>query len=138
MKMKSSSALRLSIHSLVVSFLLGAAFADASIALVQHKTNSGAASSNKLSISIARLGAGNLVVIGVCSTGTSSVSSITDNGSTANTYKEAAGTKSTNGPSMCDFWYAANSHAGASSISVTFNKSGTFEKNIEVWEVSGI
>src|SRR5579885_584187 len=138
MKGSSAQVVRSIFNTLAALFLLGGLFAQASIGLVQHKTNSGAANSNKISISITRLGAGNLVVVGACSTGTTAVSSITDNGSTANTYKEATGTKSTNGSAMCDIWYAVNSRSGATSISVTFSKSGTFEKNVEVWEVSGM
>src|SRR5262249_5426847 len=40
--------------------------------------------------------------------------------------------------SMCDVWYAVNSRAGATSVTVTFNKTGTFEKNVEIWEVTGM
>src|SRR5579872_3714122 len=103
------------IQSLVLLLLLGSTIAQASIAVVQHRTNSGAANSNKQATSIASLGAGNLVVVGVCATGNATVNSITDNASTANTYQEVAGSKSSNGPSGCDIWYAVNSHSGATS-----------------------
>ncbi len=129
---------RFSITNLAVLFVLGASLSQASVAVVQHKSNSGAASSNKQAASVTALHAGNLIVVGVCATGSATVSSITDNGSTKNTYQEVPGSKSANGTSSCDVWYAVNSHSGATSITATFNKTGTFEKNVEVWEVSGM
>jgi len=110
--------------------------AHASVAVVQHQNNSGAAGSNKQSVTISPTAAGSLIVIGVCGTGSAKTNSIADDAS--NTYQQVSGARSARSASWCEIWYAVNSKAGASTVTVTFSKSGTFEKNVEVWEVSGM
>ncbi|HXJ96057.1 MAG TPA: choice-of-anchor D domain-containing protein [Terriglobia bacterium] len=83
-------------------------------------------------------GAGDLLVVGwTGSSGPSTLKSISDN--VSNGYAEAKGTKAGNwhaGVSV-DIWYAANSKAGATSLTVTPTPSGAQGAAV-IWEFSGV
>lgn len=85
-------------------------------------------------------GAGNLLVIGWASTaagGADLIAGITDNA--GNTYSEAAGARALDSTlnNMGDVWYAKNSVAGATSITITPNPSGASGTAL-IWEFSGL
>lgn len=111
--------------------------ASAQITLVRV-TSCGAQAFPAASCPITPTGSGNLIVVAWSSSwGTApTISGITDNA--GNTYVEAGpamATLSTN--DMVDIWYAKNSKAGASSISITPNPGGTSGGAV-IWEFSGI
>lgn len=83
-------------------------------------------------------GSGHLIVVGWSSTFGSapSITSITDN--RGNTYFEAGNARSVNSSSdMGDIWYAYNSNAGATTLTITPNPSGSTGGAI-IWEFSNV
>jgi hypothetical protein len=117
-------------------FLLSAP-ASAQISLV-HVTSCGP-SSFPGSCVIPATGSGNLIVVGwqvgAGSNTTTTVSSMSDNAS--NTYAEAGAAKAVNSTGdIVDLWYAKNSKAGATSLTVTPSASVT-NTALVVWEFAG-
>ena len=86
------------------------------------------------SLTIPSTGAGNVIVIGVVFNGTTKATSVTDNA--GNTYV-SAGAHSVKGNLSTDIWYALNSKAGATAVSVTFAASPTHAE-MTGWEVAGL
>lgn len=89
--------------------------------------------------SISATGSGHLVVLGIGFSqnggGTIVVSSVTDNA--GNSYAAVPGSFSRNGSNgTSDIWYAKNSAAGATSITVTFN--ATVDTYLVLYEFSGV
>lgn len=109
------------------------------LTLVQHKTNSSTANANTVAVTVTALGSGNLIVVAVAGgIPTDTVSSITDNGGSHNTYTQVASARATTTAGrFCDLWYAKNSNSGATSVTATVGNTSTVRKVIEVWEVSG-
>ena len=106
-------------------------------ALVQAKFNQTTSGSTDAVTMTSAISAGNLIVVSVGGSSSQTVSSITDNGSTANTYTQVPSCYGTDGGGRwVDIWYAKNSLAGATTVTVTF--SGTSKQNVQVYEVSGI
>ena len=89
--------------------------------------------------SIPSSGAGHLIGVAWAgsTTVTPTISSITDNA--GNTYVEAANSRSVDSTRSqgVDIWYAKNSIAGATTVTVTPNPSGGFGA-VVIWEFSGI
>ena len=91
------------------------------------------------SCTISSTGSGHLLVIGLNLEGGSTattLSSITDN--VGNTYAEAGPARSidSNGPDVVDIWYAKNSVAGATTVTITTSASMSSCAAV-VWEFSG-
>lgn len=113
------------------------------ITLVQHKHNSASAGSATLTVTVTGVTAGSLLVVGAATSSpgggvNTTVSSITDNGGTPNTYVQTPSAQAadlTRG--LTDVWSAKNALSGATTVTVTFSQTGG-EKNIWVWEVSGM
>jgi hypothetical protein len=119
-------------------FLLLSAPAWAQISLV-HVTACGPGAFPSTSCVIPRTGSGNLLVIGWASaTGgqAAAMANITDNAD--NTYYEAGNARAVDASSntMADLWYAKNSVAGATVLTITPNPQGT-SGTAMIWEFSG-
>jgi len=83
-------------------------------------------------------GSGHLIVVGWSSTygTTPSISGITDNA--GNTYFEAGNARSVNSSSdMGDIWYAYNSNAGTTTLTITPNPTGSTGGAV-IWEFSNV
>lgn len=83
-------------------------------------------------------GAGHLIVVGWASSSGSApaITAVTDNA--GNSYTEVSSAKAVNTPSdMVDFWYAANSNAGATTVTITTSPSGSAGV-AQIWEFSGV
>lgn len=80
-------------------------------------------------------GSGNLIVVATMAANYGSISSVTDNA--GNTYAQASGARTIHSgyAEAFDFWYAGNSRAGATSISITPSASGN--GMAVVWEFAG-
>lgn len=108
--------------------------------VVQHKKGSGAANANTQAVTVTAFGAGRLIVVGI--TGSNSgrtVLSVTDNSGSPPTYLQATNARGIETASAwSDIWYALSSSSGATTVTVTFSATNTDEKNVEVWEVSGL
>ena len=107
------------------------------IALV-HATPCGSGAFPATACTIPATGTGNLIVVAWTSVwGTVPVvSSITDN--VGNSYSEAGGARSVISTSdMIDIWYAKNSTAGATTLTITPNPSGNTGAAV-IWEFSGV
>jgi hypothetical protein len=89
--------------------------------------------------SINATGSGHLIVVGWASAGGSSptISSVTDNA--GNTYVEAGSARAVNTAQnrMVDIWYAKNSNAGATTVTITPNPAGSSGAAV-VWEFAGV
>jgi len=120
---------------LACGVLLLSAPASAQLTLV-HATSCGSQSFPTLACTIPATGNGNLIVVGWASAwGTIPiVTGVTDN--VGNTYAEAGSARSVDSANdMVDIWYAKNSKAGATSLTITPSTSGTGAAMI--WEFSG-
>jgi hypothetical protein len=108
----------------------------ASTPRVRHRSaNETTASSTSITVPIAPTAAGDLLVVGAASTGTRTVSSVSDGTNAFTKATGAAGAGSTRGT---DVWYLLKSTAGKTSITITFSGSaGTFTKEGYFWEVTG-
>jgi hypothetical protein len=117
--------------------------ASAQIALV-HATACGPQTFPSAGCTISSTGSGNLIVVGIqlgksLSTSTT-IATITDNA--GNAYQEATGATSarsvdTGGGTVVDIWYARNSQAGATSLTITPSAT-TSGSSAFIWEFSGI
>jgi hypothetical protein len=121
---------------LAVGLLSLSILAKAQVSLV----NVTSCASPGTSCTIPSTGSGHLLVVGWASHGaevSTTIASITDNA--GNTYAECAGSRAvdSNVNDMGDVWYAGNSLAGATSITVTPNPSGATGTAV-IWEFSGV
>lgn len=112
----------------------------AAIIRVQHLTTDSTANANTVTLTVTALTAGNLIVVVGMGSGSDTVSSITDNGGTPNTYVQVTSARGLEaaGGRWCDIWYAKNSNGGATTVTLTVGATNTNRKIIMVWEVSGI
>ena len=122
---------------LLAAFLCVGANAAAQITLI-NVTNCGP-TSFPLACTIPSTGSGHLLVIGFEGESNAAISSITDN--VGDTYAEAGGAEASlkvrHGNWTSDIWYAANSKAGATSITVNITPLGS-QGAVVVWEFSGV
>ena len=91
------------------------------------------------SCTVSSTGSGNLLVVGWAShagEGGTTINSVTDN--VGNTYSEALGSRAVdaNMNDMGDIWYAKNSAAGATVLTITPNPAGSSGTAV-IWEFSG-
>ena len=125
---------------LMAGLFVSSPFAWAQISLVQV-TNCGPGTFPGTSCTIPSTGSGHLIVVawqagsGVSTSTT--INSVTDNA--GNTYVEAGAARSmdTIAGSVADFWYATNSTAGATSVTITPGFSVT-NAGAVIWEFSGV
>lgn len=113
--------------------------ASAQISLV-HVTSCGAQTFPTSTCAIPSTGSGNVLVAAWTSAngaGGTTITSVTDNA--GNVYAEAGGARSTNttANTMADIWYAHNSVAGATLVTITPSPSGTAGTAV-IWEFSGV
>ena len=130
--------MRLSLSTLAV-LAVAPVLATAQISLV-HVTPCGPQIFPTSACTVPATGSGDLIVVGIQLGGGASTSTIiatvTDNA--GNAYAEAGGARSvdTAGGSVADIWYARNSRAGATTITIspnsTFSNAGAV-----IWEFSG-
>jgi hypothetical protein len=111
----------------------------AQIGLV-HATSCGPQTFPAHACAIASTGNGNVIVVAWTSEnggGETSIASVTDNA--GNIYSEAGAARSTDtgANTMADIWYAENSMAGATIVTVTPSPSGTSGTAV-IWEFSGV
>jgi len=124
---------------LIAGLVLTSSSVLAQISLV-NVTACGTGSFPSLTCTIPATGSGHLIVVGFETTsggGTGTVlASITDNAS--NVYVEATNAKgiNTSQNTMADIWYAKSSAAGATTLTITPNPSGTSGAAV-IWEFSG-
>ena len=91
-----------------------------------------------MTCTIPSTGSGNLLVVGwTGGAGASLLKTVSDNA--GNHYTEAKGTRSVNWGSelSADIWYAANSKAGTTSVTITPTPSGS-QGAVVMWEFSGV
>jgi len=103
-----------------------------------HVTSCGSGAFPATTCTIPATAAGNLIVVAWSSTWgtTPTTSSITDNA--GNPYTSAGNARAVDGTSdMVDIWYAKNSKAGATTLTITPNPSGNVGAAV-IWEFSGI
>jgi hypothetical protein len=116
--------------------VLFSAPAQAAVALLQHATNTSTANSNSVSVTVSATGAGNLLVVGAANDGNNQVTSVSDGtnsfSSVPNSLSKTEGVQS-----VAEFWFLNTSTAGKTTITVTFNFTGAFTKEVWFWEVSG-
>ncbi|MBZ5621848.1 MAG: hypothetical protein LAQ69_24430 [Acidobacteriia bacterium] len=100
-----------------------------------HVTPCGAGAFPATACTIPATAAGNLIVVGWSSrSGTSPIiSSLTDNA--GNAYVEAGNARAVAATGMVDIWYARNSKAGATILTITPNPTGTIGEAV-IWEFS--
>jgi hypothetical protein len=124
--------------SLAFAFLAALpALASAQIGLV-HVTPCGPQAFPSSTCTIPSTGNGNLVVVSWSSTWgtTPTISGVTDN--VGNAYTEAGNARAVlTANDMVDFWYARNSKAGATSLTITPNPAGTSGAAV-IWEFSNV
>ena len=116
---------------------LSSASAGAQITLVQV-TQCGPGAFPATVCAVSATGSHNLIVVAWASAeGTApTIASVTDNA--GNIYGEAGNARAVNSTySMVDIWYAKNSQAGATTVTVTPNPSGNAGAAV-VWEFSGV
>jgi hypothetical protein len=119
---------------LIAGLLSFSLLAQAQISLVQVTS----CASPGTTCTIPATGSGHLIVVGWSSTfdTTPTITSISDNA--GNTYFEAGSARSVNGSSdMGDIWYAYNSNAGATTLTITPNPSGSTGGGV-IWEFSNV
>ena len=123
--------------------ILGALFllpalGSAQVALV-HMTTCGAGAFPAKTCAIPATGSGNLIVVGWSAAfGTMpTISTITDN--VGNVYSEAGAARAVDSTAtqMIDIWYAKNSIAGATTLTITPNPSGN-QGGAVIWEFSNV
>lgn len=124
---------------LVIGLLSLSLLAEAQISLVHVTACGGPAAFPSTTCTIPSTGTGNLLVIGWGSTsggGSTTISSITDNA--GNIYAEASGARAANSTQndMGDIWYAKDSVAGATVLTITPNPSGASGTAV-IWEFAG-
>jgi hypothetical protein len=122
---------------LVAGLLSFSLYAEAQITLV-HVTSCGPQTFPSSSCTIPSTGSGNLLVVAWASGSggdATTITGITDNA--GNLYAEAGNARSsdTGGNEMADIWYAKNSTAGATTVTVNASPSGSGAAVI--WEFSG-
>jgi hypothetical protein len=125
---------------LTLGLLSFSLFAEAQISLVHVTSCGGPVAFPATTCTIPSTGSGNLVVVGWASAaagGADLIASITDNA--GNTYSDATGARATdsNMNDMGDVWYAKNSVAGATVLTITPNPSGATGTAL-IWEFSGL
>ena len=103
-------------------------------ALVQTAKNY-VPTTSSINIPVSAIGSGNLLVIGVSNDSGATVTNIIDNGTSSNSYVSANETSTAAGSSN-EIWYAKNSFAGATSV--TIHLSGTENANVWFAEFSGM
>jgi hypothetical protein len=137
MRSKSTIPWELSTTFLLLVGLLSSSLpASAQISLV-HVTSCG---SPGTTCTIPSTGSGNLLVIGWAAhggEGAATIASVTDNA--GNTYSECPGSRAVdaNANDMGDVWYAENSIAGATAVTITPNPSSATGTAV-IWEYSGV
>lgn len=119
-------------------FAITSGIASAQIALV-HVTSCGPQTFPTTTCSIPSSGAGNLLVVAWTSNnggGATTIAGVTDN--VSNSYVQAAGARAVDSipNTMIDMWYAKNTQAGATVLTITPNPTGTRGTAV-VWEFSG-
>ena len=128
------------VNVLIGGLLLFSTCASAQISLV-NVTSCAEGIFPAATCAITPTGSGHLIVVGwksVGATGTGTVvSSITDNA--GNSYSEAGAAKSTDAThnAILDIWYAKNSRAGATTVTITPNPGGIDGGGV-VWEFAGV
>ena len=135
--MSRSSSLTHKLFCFMVMAGLCSASAWAQISLVRS-TTCGPQTFPATTCTISSTGSGNLLVVAWMAGGTTtSLSSVTDNA--GNAYVEAGNAKSadTGSNHMADVWYAKNTRAGATAITITPNPTGTSGAAV-IWEFSGV
>lgn len=134
---KTCLLVALLLASIPSGLVASSAWAAASPAYVQSTNTGGGGSSTISATFVSNVAQGDLIVVGVAWNSTTvTVSSVAD--SLSNTYSSAVGptTNATLGGS-CQIFYAANTPAGANSVTVTF--SGTISGgDLAIHEYSGI
>ena len=96
---------------------------------VQTATNSQASGTGTLTIAFpGSVTAGNLIVVGVATYGTSTTVTVSDNVS-GNSYTQAGG-YTTNGSSRTSIWYAKNIHGGSCTVSIAPSDAAYISANI--------
>ena len=104
---------------------------------VQNPVAYDSSSCTTCTIGVAATGSGNLLVVAVAWAGGATVSGVTDNASTANTYSLAESASTTTSPAGgTALYYAQNSNSGATTITVTLSSAST--PSIFVYEYSGM
>ena len=127
------------ILNLMVGLLSFALAAGAQIGLV-HATSCGPQTFPTTTCTIPSAGSGNVLVAAWTSQnggGGTTIASVADNA--GNVYQEAGSARAvdTGGNTMADIWYAANSVAGATVVTITPSPSGTAGTAV-IWELSGV
>lgn len=125
---------------ILFTFLLFAASkAHAALSLVQATSTVTSSNVNSVSSTFSSaVTTGDLIVVSVGGSNDETISSITDNGSPANTYSQVTGAYDggTDSSHWTDIWYAKNIGGNAKTVTVTL--SGTATKQVlQLWEVSG-
>ena len=120
----------------MIAALLALTFSAGAQVTVVHVTPCGSPGST---CTIPATGSGNTLVVGWQSAsggGGTIITGVTDN--VGNLYAEAGGARSTDavGNAMADIWYAKNSLAGATTITVTTSPSAVSGAAM-IWEISG-
>lgn len=103
-----------------------------------HSANSAALNSISNALTVTSTNAQNLIVIGIHASNNRSISTITDNATGgSNTYVTANCRATLTGGGATEIWYAKNSRAGATAITVTLNLTST---DWAIWalEISGM
>jgi hypothetical protein len=124
---------------LIVGLLSLSIFAQAQITLV-HVTSCGPQTFPGTTCTIPATGIGNVLVVGWASNnggGATTIAGLTDNA--GNVYQEAGSARAndTAANTMADIWYAPNSNAGATVVTITPSPSGTAGTAV-IWEFSGV
>jgi hypothetical protein len=123
----------------IIALLSFALLASAQIGLV-HVTSCGPQSFPATTCTIPSTGSGNVLVAAWASGdggGGTTIASVTDNA--GNIYTEAGSARATDtgANTMADIWYAENSVAGASVVTITPSAPGTTGTAV-IWELSGV
>ena len=123
----------------IAGLLSFALLASAQISLV-HVTPCGSQTFPASTCTIPSTGSGNVLVAAWTSAkggGGTTITSMTDNA--GNVYTEAGGARATDATAntMADIWYAENSVAGATVVTITPSPSGTAGTAV-IWEFSGV
>lgn len=113
------------------------------ISLIQHANNSTAASQNTIAVTISPSAKGSLIVVGyagTCHLGGANTNTVTGVSDGTNTYIQvpALALTGTTSRNTTDVWYAVNSVAGITTVTVTVQATDVSEKNAEIWEVAGM
>jgi hypothetical protein len=139
--MHSELAIRLRIHRslvMIVGLLSFTLFAEAQLSLVHTTACGGPVAFPATTCPIPSTGSGNLLVVGWASSsgyGSTTIASMTDNA--GNTYTDSgARAVDSNMNDMGDVWFAKNSVAGATVLTITPSSTGSIGTAV-IWEFAG-